>query len=271
MGKAVYYFFVFIFYQIASAFVIGIIAGIFWPVSSATAHIAQLCIVSAVASLLTLVTSYWAKWYAASPEYIKSKPYRVLLWSVMLSLGLIIPLTWLQEMLPDKWTQDLMQAEFSVLLKSPMGYLVIGLIAPIVEEVVFRGAILRALLEWGKENMSEGIKGVWTCIIISALLFSIAHFNPAQMPHAFVIGCILGWMYWRTGSIIPGIMFHLTNNTVAFVIAGMFPDIPYDAKLPAYFNGDESAVIMAVICSLIIALPCLWRLNILMKRKTESL
>ena len=134
-------------------------------------------------SIVTLVAFLGAKWCPVSGNYISSKPVKVLGLVSLLSLTLILPSTWMLELLPDKWTKDLLAETFNKLLKSPEGYIVIGIAAPLVEEVVFRGAILRALLEWMKNSFGEFTnKKAWIAIAISALFFSAIHMNPAQIP-----------------------------------------------------------------------------------------
>ena len=171
-------------------------------------------------------------------------------------LGTLLPSMWLQEVLPE--LPNLIADDLTNIVNTPGGYLAIAMAAPVAEEVLFRGAILRALLQGGQRP--------WVAIAISAILFAIGHLNPAQMPHAFLIGLLLGWMYYRTGSILPGILFHLVNNTVAYVIERMYPGSD-EMTLKDFFGGDERAVIMSVVFSLLILLPSLFQLNLRMRKK----
>ncbi|MBO7051234.1 MAG: CPBP family intramembrane metalloprotease, partial [Prevotella sp.] len=102
-------------------------------------------------------------------------------------------------------------------------------------------------------------------VIISALFFAGVHFNPAQMPHAFIVGCLLGWLFVRSNSIVPGFILHWINNSAAYVAVKMFPHMPMDAPLVSYF-GSTAAVVQAVVCSLMIALPALYQLNRVLKK-----
>ena len=133
----------------------------------------------------------------------------------------------------------------------------IALLAPIVEEAVFRGAILRKLL--------SSMSNKWGAIAISSALFALVHANPAQAPHAFLMGCLMGWLYMRTGSIVPGVVFHWANNTVAYLIAVAYPG--NEIKLVDIFSGNETAVLMSVVFSLCIFLPALFQLNICTKTR----
>jgi membrane protease YdiL (CAAX protease family) len=139
---------------------------------------------------------------------------------------------------------------FDLVLKDRWGYFIVGLLAPLSEELVFRGGILRELLKW-KENP-------WIGIVISAMLFSLVHMNPVQMPHAFLIGILLGWLYYRTDSIIPGVVWHWVNNTIAYVVYNLTNT---DETLLEFF-GSQQRVLMAVGFSLMIFLPALYQLNL---------
>ena len=150
---------------------------------------------------------------------------------------------------------NLAEAEFDMVLKDRWGYFVVGLLAPLAEELVFRGAVLRALLRW-KSNP-------WVGIVISALLFALIHANPVQMPHAFLVGLLLGWMYYRTDSIVPGVVFHWVNNTVAYVLYNVYPNP--DITLLDLF-GTQRTVLMALGFSLCIFLPSLYQLNLRLKK-----
>lgn len=207
----------------------------------------KLITAQAVAGAATLLIFHFAKWMSAERGYIRTRPYMALLWSGMTAVGMLLPAEWIMEQMPE--LPNIAAEQLEMLMTSPEGYVVVGLFAPIVEEVVFRGAILRTLL--------EGSKNHWLMIALSALLFSVAHFNPAQMPYTFVAGLLLGWMYYRTGSILPGMVFHWVNNSVAFAVA--FAVRNPDVKLTELFGSN---VLLAVCFSLLILVPSLIQLNI---------
>jgi len=161
----------------------------------------------------------------------------------------------LQELLPDM--PDALKETFRLIMGNHLGYVALCLLAPFVEEMVFRGAILRALL--------AGVKSRWVAIFVSALLFALVHLNPAQMPHAFLIGILLGWMYQRTGSILPGVVLHWMNNTVAYAITVLMPQAE-DLTLTQLFGGDVVRVLLAMAFSLCILLPAVFQLNLRMRR-----
>jgi membrane protease YdiL (CAAX protease family) len=209
-----------------------------------------------VFNVLGLILFLATKWAVVSRAWIRTRPWLVLFWAAMASVGCIVPSMWLQEVMPE--LPNLMQDGLEELMGNRLGYVVVGLLAPLVEEVVFRGAILRALLKWNQNH--------WLGIAISAALFGLSHFNPAQMPHAFLAGLLLGWMYYRTGSILPGVVVHWVNNSMAYAL--------YNISKAAYGTGDptmaqlfgEQRVLLAILFSLCILIPAIYQLNLRMKR-----
>jgi membrane protease YdiL (CAAX protease family) len=70
-------------------------------------------------------------------------------------------------------------------------------------------------------------------------------------------------MYYRTGSILPGVAYHWANNSVAYVIYALYPDP--DMKLIDVFKGSQLHVYMALGFSLLILLPALYQLHLWMR------
>lgn len=82
-------------------------------------------------------------------------------------------------------------------------FLYMGLGAPIVEELVFRGLILRGLEPYGKRF----------AILVSAILFGLFHGNLVQSPYAFVVGLVLGYTAMEY-SVVWAMVLHMLNNLV---------------------------------------------------------
>ena len=207
---------------------------------------------SILGSLLLIIIFARHKYTPVSPVYLRQRPWAVLIWTVLLSIGLIIPLECLLEGMHYEMPVDY-KFLFKKMLTSRWAYFDIALIGPIAEEMLFRGAILRKLLSLLKGNLH------WVAIAISALFFGAAHGNWAQGFNAFLVGLLLGWMYYRTGSIIPGIVFHWTNNTVSSIVYHVMPN-QADSKLIDLFGGNTHTLLLAVLFSLCIALPSLFQL-----------
>jgi membrane protease YdiL (CAAX protease family) len=223
---------------------------------------------SVVSSILTLAVFLWLKWSPFSRTYLQSRPWGVLVWVVVLALGTIVPSTWLGEQIPYEMPQEIEQM-LSEMLHNRWGYLAIGILAPIVEEMVFRGAILRTLLLLGGRGNDQSSKfKAFAAILISALLFGAVHGNVQQFVHATLMGLLLGWMYYRTNSIVPGIVFHWINNTAAYVIANVIPNSEH-ARLADVLGGEQRSVWLALGFSLCLFLPALFQLWQRMKKVGE--
>ena len=250
MKNSIVYTLVFLALQVLAGAVVGGIWKLGMGIQDST--VMMLVVTMAVFSVLVIAVFLLAKWTEVSPRWLLTKQWGVLIWSVVAAMGMVIPFTWLQEQMPElpNWIED----EQQQLLSNYWGYLAIGLLAPLAEEIVFRGAVLRTLLTSMKP---------WTAIAVSALIFGAIHMNPAQIPFAFLAGILLGWMYWRTGSILPGMAYHWANNSVAYIIYRAYPDP--DIKLVDIFKGSEMHVYMAVCFSLLILLPALYQLHLRMR------
>src|SRR6266545_490733 len=80
------------------------------------------------------------------------------------------------------------------------------IVAPLTEEVMFRGLILRAFLQRFR---------VGAAFLLSSMLFGLVHLNPWQFVSASALGLLFAWWYARTRSLIPSVLGHaLVNATV---------------------------------------------------------
>ena len=217
-----------------------------------------------VFTLSCIVLFLWRRWTPFELQRTRQQKGGILVWAVVAALGTIIPSMWLQEQLT--FLPDLASKEILSIIHHPLGYLVIGILAPLSEEVVFRGAILRELLGWFKERASRSSSlnppsyASWIAICVSALFFAAAHMNPAQMPHAFLLGLLLGWLYWRSGSILPGVVVHVANNTVMFILARSYPYMD-DLTIEQLLGGSQRHLFMAIGFSFCLLLPALFQLH----------
>lgn len=251
-----------IFIQLAVAGIYSLVKEVdFTTVSDglAAGKYSDLIVVSSVlSSLVTLLIFTFGKFAVISRNYLASHPWGTLAWVALLSVGLILPAEWVYERLQITMPEST-EAMFEGIMREPLGYMAIGIFAPVVEEIVFRGAILRILLSLFSRSWH------WVAIIFSALIFGAIHLNLAQGLHAFVIGLLLGWMYYRTSSVVPGILLHWINNTVAYLMFHLMPQFG-DGKLIDFFHGDESLMYKGLGCSLLIILPSLFQIARRMKR-----
>lgn len=237
----------------------------------------QLIVTSGITSVIIIALFVIKKWCAVSRDYVRSRPWGVFFWTVLFAFGVILPLAWAESFIPQEMMKDLTGGLLASALSGPEGYFVICMLAPLAEEVVFRGAIIQSVTSWGKKRTgkdtltdSEQNRINWIAILVSAFIFAVVHLNPAQMPHALVVGILLGWMYTRTGSIVPGFLLHWINNSSAYVMLKLFPNLPMEAPLADYFNGNTMAMYQAIGSSLLIALPALYQFHLRTKNKTRQ-
>ena len=214
---------------------------------------------SVVSSVIIIALFVWCKWAPISRNYIQQKPWDVLVWTILAGLGAILPLQWLYEQMNITMSDDVKHL-FESIMGSSWGYLALGILAPVAEELVFRGAILRSLMAYFNYRLP------WIPIVVSALLFGAVHGNVAQFANAFVMGLLLGWMYCRTHSIVLGVALHWVNNTVAYTMYKLMPEMN-DGQLIDLFHGDNKLMYMGLFCSLLVLLPSLFQLN---KRMTTG-
>lgn len=80
-----------------------------------------------------------------------------------------------------------------------------SIIAPVVEEMIFRGAVLQSLRRFG-----DGF-----AVLCSALLFGLYHGNFVQMVFAFIAGLVMAYVDLQTNSLLPSLCIHFANNFIA--------------------------------------------------------
>lgn len=94
-----------------------------------------------------------------------------------------------------------------------VNFLSVSIFAPFFEEWLCRGMVLRGLLN---NRVSPAV-----AILVSALFFALIHLNPWQALPAFAIGCLFGYVYYKTGSLRLTMLMHFTNNTFALIMSNV--------------------------------------------------
>jgi uncharacterized protein len=124
-----------------------------------------------------------------------------------------------------------LQRAFSELIQMPMlAFIMIVVLAPLLEELLFRGIILDGYLK----NYSPV-----NSILISAFLFALIHGNIAQGIGAFLMGVVAGVFYWRTKSLLFCIALHFSNNFTGYVAMMMDPEgLSSEGTLRQSINND---------------------------------
>lgn len=134
-------------------------------------------------------------------------PVLIFLWSaqnligeVNVALDKVLP--------PPAWFWEL----FNKIFDSDFGiygaFLKVVIMAPVIEELIFRGIIMHGLMR----NYSK-----FTAVFVSALLFALFHLNPWQLPATFILGLLLGILMVRTRNIYLCILGHAINNALVLI------------------------------------------------------
>lgn len=134
-------------------------------------------------------------------------------WMALLAISCLFMVYCLSDwlnFLPD-WLSD----DFDAMESGFWGIVAIAVLGPIVEELLFRGAITRELLR--RYTPSQAI-------LASGIIFGVFHINPAQVIPAMLIGFLLAWLYYRTHSLVPGILIHVLNNGFSVWLNVQFPE-----------------------------------------------
>lgn len=127
------------------------------------------------------------------------------------------------------------QAMFQAMVaRTPAAVLFSCVLAPCLEEMLFRGIILRSFLH--QYSRTAAILG-------SSMLFAIAHLNLYQFVTAFIGGIVLGWLYERTRSLWPSILLHAAGNAFVVYSAVFVPANEVDFSATFYFAAYLLAIV----------------------------
>ena len=249
-NKPILAFLTFIFVQLIVSFIIGIImvasnpeimksamAGDNSSIQSALSNSSMLSLSLIFSSLLTILVIYSMKMIRFREAFsVKGFNIRVVLIAFLAACTGIYATDILSEVLN---LPNIIAEQISNMSGTIPGLLAICIVGPICEEIVFRESITGWLLR-------KSVKP-WIAIAFSSLLFGIVHFNPAQIPFAFLVGLILGYIYYRTGSLVIVSLLHIANNSMSCWLGNTMGN---DFSLIEQI-GSTSAVISCIVCALL--------------------
>jgi len=95
----------------------------------------------------------------------------------------------------------------------------VGVVGPVFEEILFRGLVFGELRK---------IATVRLALVIQALIFGIYHIDPIQGTYAVLIGLLLGYVYYRSSSIVAPMIVHVTINTSSVVAGKLLGGVSYE-------------------------------------------
>lgn len=167
---------------------------------------------------------------------------------ILLQVSGTLLLTGILSLVPDMSVQY--ESTISILtMLNPVALCYTGAVAPILEECVFRGLILR----YGEESLSFAAAN-----ILQAALFGLYHGNKVQAVYAFLLGMFIGYLVHVTGSLMTGMVFHISFNLIGII----FSDISCN-QLPVYLLFVLGSVLVALCVWLVIRLKrqCMQQLH----------
>lgn len=122
------------------------------------------------------------------------------------------------------WIKEYFESLFQVNI---WAFLSVCIAAPILEEILCRGILLRSFLI----NYTVPKALFW-----SAFFFAILHLNPWQAIPAFGVGYFMAWLFYKTGSLVPAILVHFLNNFISYsstyLLGGASDDISEKVSTP---------------------------------------
>ena len=140
-----------------------------------------------------------------------------------------------------------------------LAIITVAIVPAICEELLFRGMVLNGLRS----------KGKWVAILISALVFALMHSNIEQLPYTFMLGVVLGYIAYETGSIIPSIVMHTFNNTIVLVTMYLQQNAIWDLNI-AFTNIVALDAIIWLVIAIVLVLGAFWVISKLSKFKNDN-
>lgn len=116
------------------------------------------------------------------------------------------------------------------------------ILAPVFEEYIFRGVMLKGLLKTYSPTKA---------IIATSLLFGLIHLNPWQFVVGTSIGLLCGWVYYKTRSLTYPIVIHLANNLFAILPSFLIPNATDTDTSLAYYYGGMTLVLFNILIAII--------------------
>ena len=107
-----------------------------------------------------------------------------------------------------------------------LSFICVSIFAPLFEEWLCRGVVLRGLLTTMRPA---------SAIAVSAVFFAVLHMNPWQALPAFLLGVVFGYVYYKTGSLKLTMLMHFVNNTMALIMS----------RIPSFQDAETFADVMS--------------------------
>lgn len=171
---------------------------------------------------------------------LRAVPAPTLLTAPSLVPALYLLVTVALMLLPEAWIESYSEASAGIDSGTLIGVIAVVVVAPIVEEFIFRGLMMNRL--------SRVMPG-WLAVVLSAAVFGACHGHPVWFAYAFVLGAFFGFVDLRLGSIWPSILGHLVFNAIGQIFT----------FIPETEEGTELLISLGVLLVVAIVLPVINR------------
>jgi len=207
-----------------------------------------------ISALIAIPPILWLGVYVANASWRECYPLRT--FSVLLiapiivvsaagSLVLLEVLTWLP--ISNTVTDSFAEAFSGNYLST---VLIVVVVAPVFEELFFRGWMLRSFLQRHSARKS---------ILFSAVLFAIFHMDPWYALTIFPLGLFFAWLTFKTGSLLPSMLSHTVVNTKSFFLTHILILTGYDLeKVKQTGHFPALLLVLAIILTVVGGLFLYW-------------
>jgi len=231
-------------------------------------------IVIVIASMLISMSMFFSVYFFIKDKYKKNIFYGMFSKDINLNfIYTIIPIiigTMMLNMLFNyliPTSNDSTYNQFMIKVASNKSYITlfmipIAIVAPITEELIFRGFLLRGIASNHKPIIA---------ITVSAFLFSAIHFNMAQIPNAFVLGVIFAFIMIHSRNIFYTIIYHAINNFfVTFMLYFVNPDeLKKHDSVPVEVISPVFLIVMTISGIILIYIGLKWTIKTITGKERE--
>jgi CAAX protease family protein len=171
---------------------------------------------------------------------------------IVLGLSATFPTYWLLGIIEKRfpppeqlfsWTDAFYQLTLPGQIAVAVGTIALG---PLMEELIFRGALFRPL----RQQYAAA-----PVVLVTAVLFAAVHLDPHRMFPLFLMGAVLGYVRWASGSLVPPLLLHMSFNAVPFVDLFRYDQPPTTSEeLPLQLLvGAGAALVIALLSTHVLA------------------
>lgn len=205
------------------------------------ADVVTLTLISGLLTIVVVLVFYLIRRKKLSEALmLRPVPAPTLLTASSLVPALYLVVTLFLMLLPEEWSDSYSEASAGIDSGTLIGIIAVAVVAPIVEEFIFRGLMM---------NRLSGVMPGWLAVVLSSAVFGACHGHPVWFAYAFVLGVFFGFVDLRVGSIWPSILGHVAFNAIGQIIT----------FVPETEEGTEFLIVLGVLALVGIAAPLINR------------